>query len=137
MSADLGSEPILVKRRMGRWEVDIPCPNMMYVRGQNFRAVDQNDQIRLCKWAFKFISRRKGWLKLFFALIELLIVNIFIVAMKTYKEDLQQDDFRWELLFQLVAKADELDAEVELQDRTRSAAKGGAITMCSQRACTR
>ena len=127
VSADLGSENKIVKRRMGRWHVDVPCPRMMFVRGENFRAVDQNDQIRLCKWAFKFICRKKGWLKLFFALIELLIVNIFIVARQSNR-DLEQDDFRWDLLTQLVKKADELDEETDMAERLRSAASRDAPT---------
>ena len=60
ISADLGSEQEVVDRRMGRWTVPIPCPKMMVVRDKNFRAVDQIDQLRLCKWSFDFICRNKA-----------------------------------------------------------------------------
>ena len=120
VSADLGSEECSAERRMGRWKVPISCPKMMVVRGKYFRAVDQNDQLRLSKWAFQFMCKKKAWLKLFFALIELLLVNIYIVAIQT-NNDLTQDDFRWAMVMQLVAKAKEVDEENEIAERTRSA----------------
>lgn len=99
---------------------------MMMIRGKYFRAVDQNDQIRLSKWGFSFICRKKGWLKLFFALIELLLINIFIVALQTNGE-LEQDDFRWTLVFQLVEKAKQMEEDGEdMSERTRSARRQSA-----------
>ena len=119
ISADLGSEQEAVDRRMGRWTVPIPCPKMMVVRDKNFRAVDQIDQLRLCKWSFDFICRNKACHKLFVALIELLLIDIFIVACQT-DPDLEQDDYRWSVLFALVAKARELDETQDVSERTRS-----------------
>lgn len=122
VSADLGSEQETADRRMGRWMVAVPCPRMLVVRGDHFRAVDQIDQLRMCKWAFHFICKKKAWLKLFFALIELLMVNIFIIACRT-DLDLEQDDYRWNCVIELVEKAKELDEEGDVAEHTRSATR--------------
>lgn len=118
VSADLGSEEHRVQRRMGRHNPTIAQPNMFKVRDDNYRAVDQNDQLRMSKWTFPQISRRVCWHKLFFALIEVLLINIYIIAMET-EPDLPQDDFRWAILLQLVAKAKEIE-QGAVSDRTRS-----------------
>ena len=84
VSADLGSEAKKVERRRGRHKGDIDCPLMVFVRGENFRAVDINDQMRLGKVRFAFSCKRKAWPKLFFAcLIELALVNIYIIVIWT------------------------------------------------------
>ena len=121
VSADLGSEEHRVQRRMGRHTPTIAQPNMFKVRDMHYRAVDQNDQLRMSKWTFPNISRRVCWHKLFFALIEVLLINIYIIALQE-EPDLKQDDYRWALLLQLVGKADELD-EGAVAARTRSACR--------------
>ena len=97
----------------------------MEERDKNFRAVDQNDQLRLSKWGFQFLCRKKPWLKLFWALIELLLVNIFLVAAQTDK-DLEQDDFRWEMVYALVKLANELEQEAPVSYRTRGSTRSSA-----------
>ena len=115
VSADLGTQAQTCKRRCGRHVATVACPDMVYQRGIHFRAVDQNDQLRLGKWHFDFISRKKPWHKVFFALIELLIVNIYIIAKGTIP-DLTQPTFRWKLVLALVKKANEMEqADAETQ----------------------
>lgn len=118
VSADLGSETRMITRRMGRHKPSIACPNMMVVRSEHFRAVDQNDQLRMGKWGFQYTCKYKAWLKLFFALIELLMINIYILSLKT-EPDLLQDEFRWALITQLVRKSKWLE-EGEIARRTRA-----------------
>ena len=119
VSADLGSAEHRVTRRMGRHTPTVAQPDMMHERDKHYRAVDQNDQLRLGKWKFQHTAKRVCWHKLFFALIEILLVNIFLVAQQTEPE-LLQDDFRWAILLQLVAQAEELERDTPVSNRTRS-----------------
>ena len=109
VSTDLGTEEDTCERRVGRHIKTIACPRILTVRGKYFRAVDQNDQLRMGKWHFDTISRKKPWHKVFFSLIEMLLVNIYIIA-KQSQPTLSTCDFRWALIFQLLKKADEIDA---------------------------
>ena len=109
VSADLGTEEKVCYRRVGRHEKPIACPNMVFVRGKWFRAVDQNDQMRLNKWHFEFVTRKKPWQKAVFGLTELLLINIYIISSFVSKE-LTTHGFRWALLLQMVQRAEELEA---------------------------
>ena len=46
-STQFGSGEMRDTRRSGRHKLVIPCPSMVVERGQKFRAVDSNDQMRL------------------------------------------------------------------------------------------
>ena len=84
ISADLGTEVESVKRRSGRHKRPIDCPRMVFVRGKHFRAVDIHDMLRLGHQVhFAFSCKKKAWPKLFFGLIELALVNIYIVVVQT------------------------------------------------------
>ena len=85
---------------------------MVFVRGHWFRAVDSNDQLRLGKVHFVVITKKKVWVKLSFGLVEICLVNIYIIVVNTEPEfkDLTQEEFRWQLVEELVQKANELDA---------------------------
>ena len=119
VSADLGSERCEVARRTGRHIVAVPCPRMHFVRNLFFRGVDQNDQLRMCKWKMVFKCKNKTWPKLVNGLYELCIVNIYIIK-RTFNRHLKQDDFRWNLVFGLVEKAKQLEAESAAQVATTS-----------------
>ena len=58
VSADLGTEEYRVTRRMGRHTPTVAQPNMMRERDKHYRAVDQNDQLRLSKWQFQHTAKR-------------------------------------------------------------------------------
>ena len=58
-SADLGTAQMMEYRQQGRHRHPIPVPKMIVVRGKHFRAVDQNDQLRLGKNKFVFICKSK------------------------------------------------------------------------------
>lgn len=116
ISADLGTERCEVSRRMGYHKKPIACPRIMFVRGQNFRAVDQNDQLRMCKWRMVFTCKRKAWPRAGMGLVELLVVNIYTMKL-TVDRSLEQDDYRWELVQGIVARAKSL----EVQDAARPA----------------
>ena len=114
ISADLGTEAVQVERRYGRHKRPIDCPQMIFTRGLYFRAIDQHDQLRLYKKVnFVYISKKKAWLKLFFGLIELTLVNIYIVVGSTnprYK-DMTQVMFRWKMIGELIQEAERLERE--------------------------
>ena len=58
-------------------------------------------------------------------------MNIFILARQS-DPDLEQDDFRWSIVLQLVAKATELDDEIALADRTHGAhRRANNVPRCS------
>ena len=46
-STQFGTSEMRDTRRTGRHKYAIPCPAMVVKRGQKFRAVDSNDQMRL------------------------------------------------------------------------------------------
>ena len=110
---------------MGRHTHTVAQPNMMRERDKHYRAVDQNDQLRLSKWQFQHTAKKVCWHKLFFALLEVLLVNIYLIALQTEPE-LKQDDFRWSMVDQLVAKAEELE-EGTVASRTRSQQPEAAV----------
>ena len=109
-SADLGCEDQPVKRRMGRHTPTVSCPRMMAVRGDKLRGVDIHDQLRSSKYRMTFQCRNKAWPKLDIGLFEILVVNIYCVK-KTSEATLKPDDYRWDLLNDMVLKADQLEAE--------------------------
>lgn len=113
VSADLGTAEVQVNRKCGRHVKAIPCPKMIAERSKYFRAVDLHDQLRLGKWHFNFITRKKPWQKVFWALIEILLVNIFIVA-KQSNPDLNTQSFRWALVQQLLERAKSDDGPVTI-----------------------
>ena len=119
VSADLGSEAKKVGRRRGRHGGNVDCPLMVFVRGEKFRAVDINDQLRLGKVHFAFSCKRKAWPKLFFGLIELTLVNMYIVVVWTHPahKDMTQEFFRWKIVEELVDEAKRLDAEAAARAR--------------------
>lgn len=109
-SADLGCESSTCVRKMGRHNVDVSIPKMVEVRSENFRAVDQHDQLRLGTVRFDHVSRSKAWHKLFFGLLEVLVTNIYILACQVPHtspcgvphDKLTQRDFRWELAKEII-----------------------------------
>lgn len=119
VSADLGTETHHVLRRRGRHKCSVVCPRILFVRGKNFRAVDQSDQLRLGKVHFGFSCRNKAWPKLMFGLLEVTLVNIYIVVVNTNTTytKLTQEDFRWQIVAELVAEAELLDAERAAAER--------------------
>lgn len=129
VSADLGSKEHQVKRRMGRHQPTIAQPHMMHVRDDFYRAVDQNDQLRMGKWGFDFKCKLVCWFKVFFALIELLLINVYIIAMQS-DPGLLQDDYRWSLVLQLIHKAEELEAG-EVAARTRAQRQSGKTAVAA------
>ena len=96
ISADLGTESHDVDRRRGRHVKPVTCPSMVFTRGKFFRAVDVSDQLRLGKVHFVVITKKKVWVKLAFGLIEICLVNMYIVAIHTNPDyaDMTQEDFR-------------------------------------------
>ena len=109
-SCDLGTSERRATRRQGRHQYDIACPEMMVVRGENFRAVDSHDQLRLGRLHFNCVCKNKPWPKVFWGLIEILLINIYIVA-RSCKPRLSQRQFRWALVDQLLAEADQLEGD--------------------------
>jgi hypothetical protein len=109
-STAFGSKQCEDTRQQGRHKIKIAIPQMALVRGQHFRAVDQNDQLRLGKAGFNFVCRTKAWPKVFWGCIELLVVNMYIIA-RTNELHTEQRAFRWELMRQLLAEADDLDKD--------------------------
>lgn len=125
VSADLGTEEHKVDRRRGRHVRPISCPHMIFVRGKWFRAVDVHDQLRLGKVHFVFSCKKKAWPKLFFGLIELTLVNIYIIVTNTnprYKK-MTQEEFRWKMVEEFVKEADSLDALAAVTEVTESTAE--------------
>ena len=122
VSADLGAEDIPVVRRTGRHEPTVSCPRLMYVRSENFRAVDIHDQLRACKWCFVFCSKSKAWPTLNFGLVEICVVNIFVVK-RVGKPRLDQNEYRWNLVLGIVDKADDLK-----ERRERASAASASTT---------
>ena len=59
VSCDLGTEEDTCERRVGRHIKKISCPRVLVVREKCFRAVDQNDQMRLGKWHIDITPRKK------------------------------------------------------------------------------
>ena len=112
VSADLGCENEPVKRRMGRHVRPIACPRMMRVRGDKLRGVDVHDQLRSSKYKLVFNCKRRAWPCLCMGLIDILIVNVYIVKHHV-DPTLTQHRVRWDLVAGLVAEADELDAHAE------------------------
>ena len=110
ISADLGSENCDVERRMSYHKKPISCPRLMFIRGKFFRAVDQSDQLRMCKWRMVFTCKRKAWPRLAFGLVEMLIVNIYVMKL-TIEKSLAADDYRWELVLGMVERAKLLDVQ--------------------------
>jgi len=103
-----GSKQIKDTRRQGRHEVIINCPQMVVTRGQNFRAVDSNDQIRLSRYRFHVISRNKAWPVANWGIIELIVINIFLIVRLTPNFlNINQLNYRWKLLTELVTVADQ------------------------------
>ena len=129
ISADLGTEVDTVKRRRGRHKRQIKCPRMVFLRGKMFRAVDIHDMLRLGKVHFLFSCKKKAWPKLFFGLIEVLLVNIYIVVVWTNpgKKDMSQSEFRWQLVEEFVREAERLEKEtdVEVEDASATATVEG------------
>ena len=105
-----GTSEMKDTRRKGRHEIAISCPKMVVVRGQNFRAVDSNDQMRLGKHKFQIISRTKAWPVIFWGVMEILLTNIYLVlrCCKEYKNLLPRD-FRWQLITEILEYAILLD----------------------------
>ena len=64
-SADLGTAQMMDHRQQGRHRHPIPVPKMIAVCGEKFRAVDQNDQLRMSKVKFVVVFRKKPWPKVF------------------------------------------------------------------------
>lgn len=108
VSADLGTENEPVKRRMGRHKHPIACPRMMRVRGDKLRGVDVHDQLRSSKYKLVFSCKRRAWPCLVMGLVDILIVNVFIVKNQV-ETTLTQHRVRWDLVLGLVSKADDLD----------------------------
>lgn len=109
-SCDLGTKQVEAVRQQGRHRVTIACPELVVERGKYFRAVDSHDQLRLGRLHFAYITKSKPWPEVFFGLIELTLVNIYIVC-KQFEEhkDLTQNDFRWRMLEEILEIADEID----------------------------
>ena len=131
VSADLGTEAHTVTRRRGRHDMrPIKCPRMVFVRGKMFRAVDIHDQLRLGKVHFMFSCKRKAWPKLFFGLIEMLLVNIYIVVVSTNpgKKSMTQSEFRWQMVEDFVCEADRLD-ETDPVDSENSTSKTSEVVV--------
>jgi len=82
----------------------------MFVRDKYFRAVDQSDQLRACKWRMVFTCKKKAWPCMVFGLFELLIVNIYVMKL-TVETSLAADDYRWELVLGMVQRAKELELQ--------------------------
>ena len=122
ISADLGTESHDVDRRRGRHVKPITCPRMIFVRGKFFRAVDVSDQLRLGKVHFVVVTKKKVWVKLAFGLVEICLVNMYIVVINTNPDyvKLTQEDFRWQLVTELVTKVKKLDARAARAARARA-----------------
>ena len=120
-SCDLGTEgETTCIRRAGRWQREVPYPHMVAVRERKFRAIDRHDQLRLGKCHFDIICRRKAWPKAYNGGIEILLVNIFIIATASIRfRNITQRAFRWQILLELVTMADRIDARERQQDPTR------------------
>ena len=105
-----GSSEMRDTRRQGRHQVVIKCPDMVVTRGRNFRAVDSNDQIRLSKYRFQLISRKKAWPVVFWGVIELIIINIFlIVRLSPRFLGIHQREFRWKMITDILTVCQQLD----------------------------
>ena len=129
-SADLGTAQMMKYRQQERHRHPIPVPKMIVVRGKNFRAVDQIDQLRLGKTKFVFICKSKPWPKVFWGLIEVHVVNVYIIVIEitpgTKKPT--QREFRWQLVTELLDFADELDAVDTHNRRSTNATANDANT---------
>ena len=91
-----GTSSIPVERRSGRFKFDIACPKLIVERGDHFRAVDSNDQMCLSDVRFDMISRTKAWPVVYWGVIELVIVNIFLICrVHPNMLNIQQAPFRW------------------------------------------
>ena len=111
-----GTSSVPVSRRSGRFKFDIACPKLIVVRGDNFRAVDSNDQLCLSDVRFDMISRTKAWPVVHWGVIELVIVNIFIVCRAhPTMVNIQQGAYRWQLLTELLDFADMMDQNEPVQ----------------------
>ena len=102
---------------------------MIITRGQNFRAVDSNDQMRLGSCKFRHITRTKAWPVVFWGIVELLLVNMWLICRLTPEmKDVLQRDFRWRVICELVEYAEYLERqgsnEAEPTDRTDDAEPG-------------
>lgn len=109
ISADLGCENEPVTRRTGRHVPKVACPRMMRVRGQFLRGVDIHDQLRASKYRIVFIRKTKAWPVLQFGLMEILIVNVYIIK-RTVNARIDPGQYRWDLVFGLVTKAKDLES---------------------------
>ena len=109
-SCDLGTKQVEAVRQQGRHRVTIACPELVVEREKYFRAIDTHNQLRLGQLHFSYIAKSKPWPKVFFGLLELTLVNIYIVCkqVEQYK-NLKQYDFRWRLLDEILQIAQELE----------------------------
>lgn len=98
-------------RRVGRWSREVTYPKIVAMREKKFRAIDRHDQLRLGKCHFDYICRKKAWPKVQYGGIELLLVNIYIIAHASIRfRGIDQREFRWQTVLQLVTIADNIDA---------------------------
>ena len=120
-----GSAEVRDTRRQGRHQVIIKCPEMVITRGRNFRAVDSNDQIRLSKYRFQIICRKKAWPVVHWGVIELVIINIFlIVRLSPRFLGLHQREYRWMMITDILTVAKQLE---EGRDANAVAAQPRAV----------
>ena len=98
-----GTENSPVTRRQGRFQFDIACPKMVVTRSENFRAVDSNDQMRMCDVQFEMICRTKAWPVVNWGITELIILQIFLICrIHPRMTDIAQPAFRWQMLQELL-----------------------------------
>lgn len=83
---------------------------IVIARGQLFQAVDSHNQLRLGQLHFCFVARSKLWPKVFIGFLEILLIYVCIVCKAAIQyEILSQNDFRWNLVEELLDFADNLE----------------------------
>ena len=85
--------------------------------------------MRLGSCKFKNITRTKAWPVVFWGIVELLLVNMWLICRLTPEmKDVLQRDFRWRVICELVEYAEYLERqgsnEAEPTDRTDDAEPG-------------
>ena len=107
-------------RRTGRFRWEISCPKMVVKRGQCFRAVDSNDQMRMSDIKFDIISRNKAWPVVHWGVHELIIVDIWLICrVSALMKNIPQHTFRWQLLVEILDFAKSLESNTGRRGRSQ------------------
>ena len=110
----------MVMRRTGRFRWEIACPRMVVKRGECFRAVDSNDQMRMSDIKFDIISRKKAWPVVHWGVHELIIVDIWLICrVSQMMRNVSQQTFRWQLLVEILDYAKNLEETESARDDRR------------------